>query len=95
MSIETSDVEKIAHLARLHLEPSQSAAVTASIANILALIDTMQEVATDAVPPLAHTSTEGQRLRADVVTEVNDRDHLQQIAPSTENGLYLVPRVIE
>ena len=95
MSIDSKDVEAIAHLARLHLDADEVAGTTTSIVNILALIDQMQSVDTDNVTPLAHASSEGQRLREDIVTESNQRDRLQAIAPSVENGLYLVPKVIE
>ena len=95
MSIERKDVESIAHLARLHLDPSDLEEVTSSIGNILALIDEMQSVSTDDVAPLAHAHETGQRLRDDVASEADRREELQRIAPSVENGLYLVPRVIE
>lgn len=95
MSIEKSDVENVAHLARLHLQASEIEEVTDSISNILNLINQMQSVPTDDVTPLAHTLDTRQPLREDVVTESNQRDALQSIAPSTENGLYLVPKVIE
>jgi aspartyl-tRNA(Asn)/glutamyl-tRNA(Gln) amidotransferase subunit C len=95
MSIESSDVEKIAHLARLQLAPAECIEVTRSIGNILALIDQMQSVDTDGVDPLCHATTAGQRLREDLVTEQDQRDILQRIAPLTADGLYLVPKVIE
>ncbi len=95
MSIDSSDVEKIAQLARLRLAPGESAEVTRGIGNILALIDKMQAVDTSGVEPLSHASNAGQRLREDKVTEQDQRDLLQAIAPSTADGLYLVPKVIE
>ncbi|MEX2366608.1 MAG: Asp-tRNA(Asn)/Glu-tRNA(Gln) amidotransferase subunit GatC [Pseudohongiellaceae bacterium] len=88
-------METIAHLARLHLEPAETEDVTNSITNILALINEMQSVNTDNVLPLAHAFESHQRLREDVVTEVNQRDELQVLAPSVEKGLFLVPKVIE
>ena len=95
MSIELGDVENIAHLARLHLSNEEKQEAAGSISNILALIDQMQSVDTDNVEPLAHAFDAVQRLREDVVTESNQRDELQKIAPETEEGLYLVPKVID
>ena len=95
MSIELGDVENIAHLARLHLSNEEKQEAAGSISNILALIYQMQSVDTDNVEPLAHAFDAVQRLREDVVTESNQRDELQKIAPETEEGLYLVPKVIE
>ena len=66
-----------------------------SITSILQLIDQMQAVDTTGVAPLAHASEASQRLRADVVTEADQRDMLLQLAPSADRGLYLVPKVIE
>ena len=95
MSIELGDVENIAHLARLHLSDEEKQEAAGSISNILNLIDQMKSVDTDNVEPLAHAFDAVQRLREDVVTESNQRDELQKIAPETEEGLYLVPKVIE
>lgn len=95
MSIELADVESIAHLARLHLSDTEKQEAAGSMSNILNLIDQMQSVNTDAVEPLAHAFDAVQRLRDDVVTETDRRDELQRIAPETEDGLFLVPKVIE
>ena len=95
MSVNRQDIENVAQLARLHMDEKQAAEVTSSLNNILALIDQMQAVNTDGVEPLAHASEASQRLRADIVTETDQRDTLQSIAPSVEKGLYRVPKVIE
>lgn len=95
MSIELADVENIAHLARLHLSDAEKQEAANSMSNILNLIDQMQSVDTDGVAPLAHAFDAVQRLRDDEVTETNRRDDLQKIAPETEQGLFLVPKVIE
>ncbi|KIL06209.1 Asp-tRNA(Asn)/Glu-tRNA(Gln) amidotransferase subunit GatC [Stutzerimonas balearica] len=95
MAIERSEVEKIAHLARLGLAENDLSRTTETLNNILGLIDRMQAVDTSGVEPLAHPLETTQRLRADEVTEANHRDDYQAIAPAVENGLYLVPRVIE
>lgn len=95
MAFDRKEVEKVAQLARLHLSNSEKDEVTGRITDILTLIDQMQSVDTDAVAPLAHPLEITQRLREDDVTESNRRDELQQLAPEVEEGLYLVPRVIE
>lgn len=95
MALDNSDVEKIAHLARLEINQSDIDEVTGRISNILAMIDQMQNVDTDAVSPMAHPFDATQRLRPDQVTESNQRDALQKIAPATQDGLFLVPKVIE
>ena len=95
MALERSDVEKIAHLARLGLTESEIPQTTATLNNILGLIDAMQAVDTTGIEPLAHPLEATQRLRADTVTEQNQRDAYQAVAPAVESGLFLVPKVIE
>ena len=95
MALDKSEVEKIAHLARLHINASEADEVANRITDILALIDQMQSVDTDAVLPLAHPLDVVQRLRPDRVTEPDRRDELQLLAPNCQAGLYLVPKVIE
>jgi aspartyl-tRNA(Asn)/glutamyl-tRNA(Gln) amidotransferase subunit C len=95
MALERSDVEKIAHLARLGLTESEIPQTTATLNNILGLIDAMQAVDTSGIEPLAHPLEATQRLRADAVTEQNQRDAYQAVAPAVESGLFLVPKVIE
>ncbi|AOA06751.1 MULTISPECIES: Asp-tRNA(Asn)/Glu-tRNA(Gln) amidotransferase subunit GatC [Pseudomonas] len=95
MALDRSDVEKIAHLARLGLNDADIPRTTEALNSILGLIDQMQAVDTTGIEPLAHPLEASQRLRADVVTESNHREAYQSIAPAVENGLYLVPKVIE
>jgi aspartyl-tRNA(Asn)/glutamyl-tRNA(Gln) amidotransferase subunit C len=95
MALERSDVEKIAHLARLGLNDADILRTTETLNNILGLIDQMQAVDTAGIEPLAHPLEATQRLRADQVSEDNHREAYQAIAPAVENGLYLVPKVIE
>ena len=95
MALDKSEVEKIAHLARLHIDTEEAEEVAGRITDILAFIDQMQSIDTATTEPLAHPLDVVQRLRADEVTEANHRDELQEIAPSAQEGLYLVPRVIE
>lgn len=95
MALDRSDVEHLAYLARIGLQDADISANAAKLTSIMGLIDKMQAVDTSGIQPLAHPLETTQRLRADVVTESNQRDALQTIAPATEQGLYLVPRVIE
>ncbi len=95
MALEKSDVEKIAHLARLHIDATEAQEVASRISSILELIDQMQSVDTRDVAPRAHPFDAVQRLRPDIVTEKNEREYLQKIAPAVQDGLYLVPKVIE
>ncbi|WPO99235.1 Asp-tRNA(Asn)/Glu-tRNA(Gln) amidotransferase subunit GatC [Pseudomonas sp. HR96] len=95
MALDRSDVEKIAHLARLGLNEADLPRTTDALNSILGLVDLMQAVDTTGIEPLAHPLEASQRLRADQVTEHNNRDNYQAIAPKVENGLYLVPKVID
>jgi aspartyl-tRNA(Asn)/glutamyl-tRNA(Gln) amidotransferase subunit C len=95
MALDRNEVEKIAHLARIALNEEDIPATTAKLSGILDLIDKMQAVNTQGITPLAHPLETTQRLRSDQVTETNHRDAYQAIAPATDEGLYLVPRVVE
>ncbi|AFP31646.1 Asp-tRNA(Asn)/Glu-tRNA(Gln) amidotransferase subunit GatC [Marinobacter sp. BSs20148] len=95
MTISRADIEKVAVLARIRLDDEQIPALENDLSNILSLVDQLSAANTDNVEPLAHPLDAVQRLRADEVTESNQRDAFQAIAPATESGLYLVPRVIE
>nr|WP_067298669.1 Asp-tRNA(Asn)/Glu-tRNA(Gln) amidotransferase subunit GatC [Marinobacterium profundum] len=95
MALERSDVEKIAHLARLQIRDEEVPGYTQTLSDILALVDQLQATDTTDVEPMAHPLDAVQRLRADVVSETNQREQLQSVAPAVENGLFLVPRVIE
>ncbi|UTW14016.1 Asp-tRNA(Asn)/Glu-tRNA(Gln) amidotransferase subunit GatC [Marinobacterium rhizophilum] len=95
MALERSDVEKIAHLARLQIREEEVPGYTQTLSDILALVDQLQATDTTDVEPMAHPLDAVQRLRADIVSEDNLREQLQSVAPAVENGLFLVPRVIE
>lgn len=95
MALDKEDVFKIAHLARLQIEDSEIEATTGRLSSILGMIEQLQAAPTDGIEPMAHPTDAVQRLREDAVTETNHRDEYQQIAPATEDGLYLVPQVIE
>lgn len=93
--VKKSEIDKIATLARLRVSPAEADEVTARIGEILAMIDRMRAVDTAGVEPLAHPLDAAQRLRADEITEEDRRDELLSLAPSSRNGLFLVPKVIE
>ena len=95
MSLVRKDVERIAHLARLSIDGQELDAYAESLSRILGLIEQMNAVDTRGVIPMAHPQEGGARLRDDRVTETNQRDKFQKLAPATDAGLYLVPRVIE
>jgi len=95
MSLSTDEVAKIAHLARLAVEPREAEALGRELSNILDLVAQMDEVDTDSVIPMAHPLEMAQRLREDLVSEEDRRQRYQANAPAVENGLFLVPKVIE
>ncbi len=95
MPLDHADVKKIAHLARLDLSDEKMEGIAIDLTNILELVEQLSAVDTAGVVPMAHPLQMAQRLRSDEVTETNRRELFQSIAPQTENGLYLVPKVIE
>ena len=95
MSVEQADIEKIAKLSRIRIAESDIPEVADRINDILNMVDSMQAVDTSGVEPLRNPLDATQRLRADVVTEQNQREQLQQNAPAADEGLFLVPKVIE
>jgi aspartyl-tRNA(Asn)/glutamyl-tRNA(Gln) amidotransferase subunit C len=95
MSLTRDQVHKIAHLARLHITDAEAATYAETLSRILGLIEQMNAVNTEGVAPMAHPNEAGLRLRPDAVTEADQRERFQKIAPATEAGLYLVPKVIE
>lgn len=95
MSLDKDDVVNIAHLARLAINAKDIPEYAKNLSSILDLVEQMQQVNTDSVEPMAHPLDSTQRLREDAVTESNERDLFQSIAPAVEAGLYLVPKVIE
>lgn len=95
MSLTASDVKKIAHLARLGIQEQQIQCYANDLSNMLDLMTQMGQLDTSGVVPMAHPLDQMQRLREDAVTETDQREHFQAIAPQTEAGLYLVPKVID
>ncbi|MDX1696840.1 MAG: Asp-tRNA(Asn)/Glu-tRNA(Gln) amidotransferase subunit GatC [Thiohalobacterales bacterium] len=95
MALDADDVEKIAHLARLGIDAADVPEYTRNLSDILAFVEQLNAVDTTGIEPLAHPLEATQRLRSDEVSESNERENFQGIAPQTEAGLYLVPKVIE
>ena len=95
MSLIRAEVEKIAWLARLSLDDSDIPDYTRQLSRILDLVDQLDTVDTTDIEPLAHPLELTARLREDRITEQNQRERFQRIAPRVEAGLYLVPKVIE
>ncbi len=95
MSLSTDDIEKVGRLARLAMTDAEIKSAHAQLSGIFGLIAEMQAVDTSGVEPMSHAQDITQRLRADEVTETNQREAFQAIAPQVERGLYLVPQVIE
>ncbi|MDP6968909.1 MAG: Asp-tRNA(Asn)/Glu-tRNA(Gln) amidotransferase subunit GatC [Gammaproteobacteria bacterium] len=95
MALDNADILKIAKLARLQVNADQVDDYANSISSILDLVDAMQKVNTEGVEPLANPLDTHQRLRTDAVTADNKRDAFLAIAPKSEAGLFLVPKVIE
>jgi aspartyl-tRNA(Asn)/glutamyl-tRNA(Gln) amidotransferase subunit C len=95
MSLDRTDVVNIAHLARLAIAENDIPEYARNLSNILQFVEQMSAVDTSDVEPMAHPLDMAQRLREDAVTETDQREHFQAIAPAVEAGLYLVPKVIE
>ncbi len=95
MSLGKQDVENISRLVAISVEGAEVDQMADKLSNILDLFAQMQAVDTDHIEPMAHPLDQVQRLREDVVTEVDQHNKYQKIAPSAEGGMYLVPQVIE
>jgi aspartyl-tRNA(Asn)/glutamyl-tRNA(Gln) amidotransferase subunit C len=95
MALNLDDVKRVAHLARIAINDNEAHAAHAQLTGIFKLIGEMQAVDVSAVAPMSHAQDVVQRLRDDTVTESDQRAEFQAVAPQTEAGLYLVPKVIE
>ena len=95
MTIERNEIEKLANLARIAIDDNTVDEVTRRLGSVLDLVDQLQAADTSGVEPMAHPLNAVQRLRPDEITEPNRREEFQAIAPATEEGLYLVPKVID
>ena len=93
--LSLEQISRIADLARLELSGTEAAAMQQQLNDILAMVDQMTAVDTEGVEPMSHPQEVMQRLREDVVTVAGERELAQSLAPQVEDGLYLVPRVIE
>ena len=95
MSLSEADVKRMAHLARIEIQPEEVAPMLSQLSNIMGLVEQMQAVDTTGVEPMAHAQDVSLRLREDKVTESDQHELFQTVAPEVEAGLYLVPKVIE
>lgn len=95
MSLDKTDVEKIAHLARLDIDDEAIPDYARDLTNIFKLVEQLGQVDTSDILPMAHPLDSHQRLRPDMVKETDQRELFQSIAPKTDSGVYLVPQVIE
>jgi aspartyl-tRNA(Asn)/glutamyl-tRNA(Gln) amidotransferase subunit C len=99
MALNPNDIERIAHLARLELQPVESERMLARINRFFSLVERMRSVDTTGIEPLAHPVAVIQdvalRLRADVASEPDQREANQRSAPAVQDGLFLVPKVME
>ena len=97
MAFTPEDVQRLAKLARIELDPTQVTATLGHLDNIFGMIAELRQVKTDGIAPMAHACDVGQRLRVDQVTDgsIEQRDRCLALAPESEAGLYLVPKVIE
>jgi aspartyl-tRNA(Asn)/glutamyl-tRNA(Gln) amidotransferase subunit C len=99
MSLTTQDIDRIANLARLELQPEEGERMLAQINGFFGIVEAMQAVNTSGIEPMAHPVAAIQditlRLRPDVASEPNQREANQRSAPAVERGLFLVPKVIE
>jgi aspartyl-tRNA(Asn)/glutamyl-tRNA(Gln) amidotransferase subunit C len=96
MALTREQIENIAHLARLALQPAELAVYQQSLSSIFDFVGELDKADTASVAPMAHPLPgQTQRLRADVVAEADHREIYQRNAPQVAAGLYLVPKVIE
>ena len=93
--LSLEEIQRIARLARIELAAPEAEALARDMNDILAMVDAMSAVDTRGVEPMSHPQQAMQRLREDEVTERDARERFQAIAPEVEDGLYLVPKVIE
>ena len=95
MALSTQEIDKVAHLARLSLSAAETPAFAEKLASILSMIEQIQKIPTNGIIPMSHPLPKTvQRLRPDEVTEVNVQEAMLALAPQTQAGLYLVPKVL-
>nr|CAA6829985.1 MAG: Aspartyl-tRNA(Asn) amidotransferase subunit C (EC @ Glutamyl-tRNA(Gln) amidotransferase subunit C (EC [uncultured Thiotrichaceae bacterium] len=95
MSVSVDDVKKVSQLARLAIQEEDALAYADKLSGIVDMVEQLNAIDTTGVEPMSNPMDSMQRLRDDVVTETNQRDKYQSVAPEVEKGLYLVPKVLE
>lgn len=95
MALTLDDVRRAAHLARIAVDDAEAGATLVQLTRVFGMIEQMQAVDVSGISPMSHAQDLALRLRPDVVTEGDQRDRFQAVAPEVEAGLYLVPKVIE
>ncbi len=95
MSFNINDIEKIAHLSHLIITPHQTKELANNFSKIIKLVEHMKECDTEGITPLSHPLDTTQPIRPDIVTEEDQRERMQAMAPDTEAGLYIVPPFIK
>lgn len=93
--ITQTDILHIAELAKIHIEETESETISQKLSNILDLVERMQSIDTENIEPLAHAIYQNQKLRNDIAVTDNQRDYYQRLGQATEDGFYLVPKVID
>lgn len=95
MQLKPEDVQQLARLAQLAIDEQQVQETLTQLNQVFGLIEKMQSVDTTGIEPMSHPQPDPARLREDKVTEADQREQFQQVAPRVQSGLYLVPKVIE
>ena len=95
MALTLSDVKRIAHLARIEITEAEAGQALGQLNDIFGMIERLQSVDTAGIEPMSHPLGEGQRLREDLPSPVGIREAALRNAPAQQDGLFLVPRVIE
>jgi aspartyl-tRNA(Asn)/glutamyl-tRNA(Gln) amidotransferase subunit C len=95
MALSSEDIQRIAHLARIEITSAEAVDVRVKLDGIFDLIGRMRAVDTTGIVPMSHAQEVTLPLREDVITETDRRELYQSVAPAVQDGLYLVPRVIE
>ena len=95
MALSSAEIQRIAHLARIEITPAEAVDVCAKLDSIFDLIGRMRAVDTAGIVPMSHAQDVTLPLREDIVTETDRRELYQSVSPAVQNGLYLVPKVIE
>ena len=95
MALSIDDVKRVAHLARIEVTPVEAREVLAKLTGIFGLIEDMRRVDTTGIAPMSHAADVSLALREDVVTESDQRERFQSVAPAVADGLYLVPKVLD